>query len=165
MPDLHPLFVHFPIALLMLFAVLELLRFKAVSSRFDLFHTKALLVISGTLGGFIAAQFGEIAENLERNAGMRTVIEIHSTFADITTILGAIVSVIYIAAWLSRSKTNLPYHNILRRAEKIVDSWVMVPLALAIFVAISITGALGGAIVYGANSDPFVNFVYKLFFS
>lgn len=165
MPDLHPLFVHFPIALLTLFAGLELLRFKAISSRVDLFHTKTLLVISGTFGGFIAAQFGEIAENLERNAGLGAIIEIHSTFADITTILGVIASVIYIAAWLSRSKMNLPYRNILRRAEQIVDSWIMIPFALAIFIAISITGALGGAIVYGANSDPFVSFVYKLFFS
>lgn len=164
MPDLHPIFVHFPIALLMLYAGLEFLKFKAVESRFELFYTKAILVISGTLGGIIAAQFGEIAEELQRSTDLRQLIEIHSTFAGITNALGAIVSVIYIAAWLSRSKMNLPYRNILRSAERIVDSWIMIPLALATLIAISITGALGGAIVYGANADPFVSFVYKLFF-
>jgi len=31
-------------------------------------------------------------------------------------------------------------------------------------VCLTITGALGGAMVYGPTSDPFVSFIYTLFF-
>lgn len=37
-------------------------------------------------------------------------------------------------------------------------------LALIGLIAITMTGALGGAIVYGPNVDPVVKFVYSLFF-
>jgi len=37
-------------------------------------------------------------------------------------------------------------------------------LALLGLVLIIITGGLGAAIVYGPNVDPFVNFIYSIFF-
>lgn len=37
-------------------------------------------------------------------------------------------------------------------------------LALLGIIAVTITGALGGAISHGANTDPVVQMIYNLFF-
>jgi len=46
--------------------------------------------------------------------------------------------------------------------QKIINSGLIIPLALFGLAAIAITGALGGAIVYGPNIDPFVAFIIKI---
>ena len=162
MPDLHPLFVHFPIALLTLFAGLELLRFKAITSRLELFYTKAILVITGTIGGFIAAQAGEIAEETYKGGQSLNLLETHSSIAEATNILAIIIAALYVGAWIKRSGKQLPMPQIFALCEKITSSWIMIPAALVLLTAISVTGALGGALVYGPDADPVVSFVYKL---
>lgn len=163
MPDLHPLVVHFPIALLILYAVLECLRFQAVASRVELFYTKTILVVAGTLGGLVAAQFGENAEQAYRGSDVMNIIELHSSFAGITNFISGIISILYIAAWISRTGTKIPYKRFFRLSERITDSGWMIPLALLTLIAISITGAFGGSIVYGPDADPFVQLIYKIF--
>ena len=163
MSDLHPLVVHFPIALLTLYAVLECLRFHAVTSRVELFYTKAILAVTGTLGGLVAAQFGEIAQNAYLGSDTMKIIELHSAFADITNIVGGVISILYIAAWISRSGTRLKYKKFFHWCERATDSGWMIPLALLALATISTTGALGGSIVYGPNADPFVQLIYKIF--
>ncbi len=163
MPDLHPVFVHFPIALITLYAVLECLRFHAVTSRVDLFHTKAVLIVSGTAGGFVAAVFGLLAARVYTDVDMLRIITVHRTFAFLTISIATLLSIIYIGAWLSRAGANVPHKKLFRRAEHITDSAWMIPLALIILAAVSITGALGGSLVYGADADPFVQLLHKIF--
>lgn len=62
--NIHPLFVHFPIALLTVYAVAELLRFKRLTSQVWWWNVKTLLLGVGLLGGFATLQTGEIAEEL-----------------------------------------------------------------------------------------------------
>lgn len=162
MPDLHPIFVHFPIALLMLYAGLEFLRFKSITSRLDLFHTKAILVTAGTLGGILAAQTGELAEEAFEGTSLLNLVETHSSFAESTNIIGIIIAVLYIGTWIKRSSNNLPFPKIFALCEKITTSPIIILAALVLLVGITITGALGGAIVYGPNTDPAVKFIYDL---
>ena len=46
----------------------------------------------------------------------------------------------------------------------VLESFIVALAALAGLIAISITGALGGAIVYGPDVDPVVSLVYHLLF-
>lgn len=162
MPDLHPLLVHFPIALLTLYAVLEFLRFKFITSRLDLFHTKAILVVLGALGGVIAAQAGELAEEAFKGTSQMNLVEMHSSFAENTNILGLIIAALYIGTWIKRSAVKLPFPKITALCEKITMSPMIIPAAIALLIGITITGALGGAIVYGPDTDPAVKFIYDL---
>lgn len=94
--NIHPLFVHFPVALLTLAALLELIRFQRLLQRSYLFYTKAFLVITGTATGFAAFQTGELLEHLYDGTSTARVVELHATLASATLALFGILSVFYI---------------------------------------------------------------------
>ena len=52
--NLHPIFVHFPIALFTLYALLECARFKKLQEQTYYFYLKAFLVITGGLASSAA---------------------------------------------------------------------------------------------------------------
>ncbi|KHO51327.1 MAG: hypothetical protein QT04_C0044G0036 [archaeon GW2011_AR11] len=58
--NIHPIFVHFPIALLSLYAVMVLIRFRKVMGLPYWSYAKAILAIAGTLGAFAALQTGSL---------------------------------------------------------------------------------------------------------
>jgi uncharacterized membrane protein len=41
--------------------------------------------------------------------------------------------------------------------------WLLIILACCLLAAVTVTGALGAAIVHGQDVDPVVNFIYTLF--
>ena len=168
----HPILVHFPIAFMTIYAILELIRFQKVKNWPYIVHIKAFLLIVGTLSSFVALSTGEVAEHLA-NRDLRPLIEVHSAFASGSVWIFGILSVVYIVSFVSKSEWNQklldsPFSKIWKLkvniANKILNGYFSVILALAGLVAITITGALGGAIVYGPEVDPIVNFIYKLFF-
>lgn len=170
--NIHPIFVHFPIALLTVYAIAELLRFKSLREKSYFFYVKAVLVIGGTLSAFLALNTGETAEHLQDRA-LRPLIEIHSTFATVSTWIFVVLALAYLVGLIERSTYNLKLQqsrfakiwNIkIRVANYILSSYISIVLACAGLIAITITGALGGAIVYGPTIDPIVNYVYHLFF-
>jgi hypothetical protein len=59
------------------------------------------------------------------------------------------------------SSLLLFYFTIQRNLFSIIH---IILLAILGLVTLLITGALGGAIVYGVAGDPFTAFVYKIFF-
>lgn len=197
--NIHPIFIHFPIALLSLYAVLEIaipLKIKAfklfgwntlgASSSFKKMYQlvinpvwnsiKAFLVIFGTLLAFPTLQTGEWAEEMyqgyatdirafaESETGK--LIELHSTFANLTVIIFSILAVGYLARILWTTYTlKLQKYTFIEAIPNIVlSSWVAPLLALAGIVAITITGALGGAIAHGPDTDPVVQMIYGWFF-
>ncbi len=169
MSNIHPLLVHFPIAFLVLYAFLEIISFKRVRSIFWIFYTKAVLVIAGFTGGLIAASSGEAIEDLFPQ--FHNLIEVHSFWAGATNVIFGIIAVVYLIVWLHKSDIiKLPLESALGKiwrfkimlAEKILFMRpLMVLLALAGIVAVTITGALGASIVYGPEIDPIVNFIYS----
>lgn len=163
--NIHPLFVHFPIALLTVYAVAELLRFKRLTSQVWWWNVKALLLGVGLLGGFAALQTGEMAEELIEKSQL---VEIHSTYADITVWIFGILAVMYIIAGIRMYRGEYIQNNIMSRIfeffsriERVVSRSIPV-LAILGLVTLTITGALGAVLVYGTDIDPVVRFVYSM---
>lgn len=171
--NIHPIFVHFPVALLTVYAVLELLRFKTLTDKAYWFYVKAVILIAGTLGAFVSLSSGEGAEHALSDRSLRPLVEMHSTFANASSWIFGILAVVYLISWISKTSYNEKlvnsmfskiWHIKVMIAEKILGSYATVILALAGLAAITITGALGGAIVYGPDVDPIVSWVYHLFY-
>lgn len=190
--NIHPIFVHFPIALLTLYAVLEIaipLKIKAfrlfkwdTSPRFEKMYQlltnpvwtsiKAFLVLVGTVLTFATLQTGEWAEEIYRSTGVNgtsqigRLIETHSTFADFTMIVFSVLAVGYLAQilWNTYTLTLQKYTFIPAISNIILHPKVAPLLAFVGIIALTITGALGGAIAHGPNTDPVVQMIYGWFF-
>jgi uncharacterized membrane protein len=78
--NIHPIVVHFPIALLTLYGVLECVRWKKVMDFMHAFHVKATLVIAGTLGAIVAYISGPEVHG-------SALVSWHEDFATITLCL------------------------------------------------------------------------------
>lgn len=145
--DLHPIIVHFPVALLTLYAVFELVRFRKVLEKPYWFYIKAALVVFGALGAAAAYLTGPDVHG-------SALVSMHSNFATITLIIFTILGLNYLNEWLKREGK--------KHFSKSLPSWLIVLLALAGLAAVTITGGLGGAIAYGTGFDPFMAPIFKL---
>lgn len=171
--NVHPIFVHFPIALLTIYALFELLYFKQIRNLAYTFYIKAFLVVAGSAAAFVTLQTGEwAAEGLE-SGPMRQLIETHSNWADIATGIFTVLAASYAIAWLNRSPGFAAFVGrtpwlrgiwlLLTKLQKLfIETPLVVILALGGLAAITITGALGGSMVYGPDVDPVVSFIYHL---
>lgn len=167
--NVHPIFVHFPIALLTVYSVFEFIRHGKLNSRSEWFWVKAILLILGTLGAFVAVGTGSIAAEYHRD--VRTLVHAHENFAQLTTFLYSVLSLNYLILILEQflrgrilSKGFQKIWSwILKLRSVIFKAWVIVILTIAALVCLLTTGALGGAIVYGPDADPFISVVYKIF--
>ncbi len=178
--NIHPLVVHFPIALLILYSIIEVCRFSFVQKNKFWFYAKLLLLIIGSIGAFFALQTGEIAEHTygNTNQSIHQLIETHSLFATITAYIFIGLAIVYCIKWVESDyrtkswfKSFIQFRflrklwNILYFIKRLIfRSYFLVPLAVIGIVSLTITGSLGGAIVYGSEVDPVVSFIYHLFF-
>lgn len=164
--NLHPILVHFPVALLTIYALLELASvIKPIRERAYVFYVKATVLILGTLAalptyltGFI--QLGPPQPDSEA----RRVILTHYHFATATLIIFGFLALCYAAAWLTREWTAMPeiWKRRLAWPRAVTESLLAPALAVIGLVCVTVTGALGGAMVYGSDVDPAVNFLYRL---
>lgn len=149
----HPLIVHFPIALLIvapLFVVLSLFRPLA----WRLFGVAALmLMMIGTVGAYVAVASGEAAaEVADRTPAINEALEEHEEAAELTRNLFTGLTVLYAGL------LGLPY--LLKRrplAPRLNLALHLVFLALYLggTLVIARTGHLGGRLVhvYGVKAD------------
>lgn len=80
MPNLHPLIVHFPIALFVVTAVCEFLAYFKKSETLN--HTALITAIGAMLGAIAAVGTGLLAESIvPDDAAARAVLESHETLA------------------------------------------------------------------------------------
>lgn len=95
---MHPLIVHFPIALLLvapLFVVLGLIIPKQWNG---LAVAALILMVLGTLGAFAAVSTGEAAgELVERNEAISATLEHHEDLAETTRTVFAVLTLIFAA--------------------------------------------------------------------
>lgn len=162
--NIHPIFVHFPIALFTLFCILELLRFWLKQPHW--FYVKALLVIAGFSGAVVAIFTGEMAAEFLEGSDLEKVVEIHASFAVLSTLIFMTAAFAYFISWINKTKQiqNRSWLFVTKIQKFLIETNFAYILAVLGLIAITITGALGGSIVYGPEVDPFVSFVYHLFF-
>lgn len=175
--NIHPIFVHFPIALLVAYSALEIATYliPALRRQTWVFPVKAFLLLFGVASAFLALGTGETAEGLIADTSPRAyIIETHSAFAGATTITYAILAAAYLIrifdmkGWGIRLLDTNGFFAVICRVKRIIarlvlDAWLLPLLALFGLACITITGALGAAIVYGPDIDPFVFFIYHFF--
>ena len=168
--NIHPILVHFPIAMLTIYAIAELIRVKKITDLPYYFYIKASILFIGVLGAFASLSSGEAAEH-SVSRSLNNLVEVHSAFANASTWIFGIIAIIYLIIWISKSSFNQKlleskFASIwsikVNIANKILDSYFMILVAFIGLISITITGALGGAIVYGPDIDPIVNFIYNL---
>lgn len=128
---------------------------------------KAFLLIVGFLGTVAAITTGEMAEEGMPSSGpIHDLVEAHASFAVATEWLFGVLAFSYIVKFFA-DKNTMPFMDtklikfLIFATKKIL--FFSVPLALVGLVLVTITGSLGGAIVYGPDVDPIVSFIYKIF--
>ncbi len=171
MQTIHPMLVHFPVAMVSLYAILEIGSVIPFIRKLELDITKAILLGVGFVFGILSSQTGEMLEHSFR--GIHDLVEAHATWASITNIIAGILFVIYVRyllkPWCTKISASSP--SFAKFAEKISSiitqikekRWLLIILACCLLAAVTVTGALGAAIVHGQDVDPVVNFIYKLF--
>jgi hypothetical protein len=163
----HVVLVHFPIALLTIYSVLEVLHLKRLIALPYWFYIKAAFVILGALGAGASFLTGEIAEEQFRpSSGLHRLIETHANFALASLLFFGIIALLYAVAWLGRAGIFTRYHNTLNlvtKTEKFLASGTMPLLGIIGLALITVTGALGGSIAFGPDIDPVARFVYDFF--
>ena len=151
MPDLHPLFVHLPIGLLSVYSLLELVSLWPRVRKINFNSTKLFLLVVGVFGALFALFTGSLAEDKFRGSELARVVEVHSFFAGLTTGLYALLAVLYLAARFRPDN----FFYLQTWAVRILSYKYLISLiALAAFICLSITGGLGGIMVYGPDADP-----------
>ena len=159
--NIHPAIVHFPIALLTLYCLCELVCFGFVKRHQFWFYIKAFMVIVGTLGTYVALMSGETAKHLNLFGQSRQNINAHANIAVLTTIVFSGIAFFYVLLWLEKTGTiSLKKFDAYRRVFNILA----IVFAITGIALITITGALGGALAYGPDNDPVASFFAHIFF-
>lgn len=176
--NIHPIFVHFPIGLLGVYSVLELFAYAWPTLRRQswLFPVNAFLLLAGVLSAFVALFTGGMAEDLVEGASRAYILELHAPIAGATTLLYVILAASYtvrifqMKGWGNQLFGSSAFFGPILRlkeylAHLVLDTWLLPLLALLALIGMTVTGALGAAIVYGPDIDPVVSFIYHLFWA
>jgi uncharacterized membrane protein len=160
--NLHVIFVHFPVALLTVYGVLELAHFRRLRALPYWFYLKGAFLILGELGALAAFFTGDAAERaLRGNSAIRPLIDTHSTFGALTAAFFGLLALLYLAAWFGRARRSDRLTGAVERF--LASSWMPV-FGIIGLALITITGALGGAIAFGPDVDPLSKVIYGWFF-
>ena len=165
--NIHPFVVHMPIGLLSLYTFLEVVSIKKFQTLPYWFFVKAILVIFGSFGAYASLFTGSLVV-VEFDFRL---LEAHARFAVLSTIVYTILGVIYLLTWLKYKISSILENTRFKKVWYRVDNvrgflmrrFVLFSLSIIGFIFISITGALGGALVYGPDIDPFVKIIYDFF--
>ena len=102
--QLHPFFVHFPIALICLIGIIELLRLftKQIPSFISL-----IILFLSTIMSFLAVQSGELAKKSISNKKLLKIIEEHETFGDIVMWYSIILLIVWLYLFLKKHDNKI----------------------------------------------------------
>ncbi len=163
--NIHPLFVHFPIALLVVYSVLKILPLSIWFPNVEWKQIERALLGFGVLGAFAALATGDAAEQITKPS--HQLVEMHSTFATVSTVLygalllGDVSTILNTINWIKNTK-NLFVKKVFIILELILCNKILSGIVAFIgLLSITVTGLLGGAMVYGVTADPFANMVVQ----
>lgn len=170
--NIHPIFVHFPVALLTLYAVMEVLQLPIVRASRPWQIIKSVFVMIGALGALAAYQTGDWATE---GMGRSGVVAVHATWASIAVTFFAIVAIMYFVRFINTEAPRVKdwvwntryvctvWEALSRLTDWIVGKWwALLILGIVALGIISIVGALGGAVAYGTANDPMTAWVVNL---
>lgn len=141
-PILHPVIVHFPVAL----CVMGLIFCAGWLIRNQPFWLNATTWVLGPafLGAILALRTGEAME--EQSEGVAMVdefVHLHETFAERTTwLLGIAFVWLLVARWLARE-------DVTHSGSKLWVRWLAFVLVLATAIMMGFTGHIGGIMTWG----------------
>lgn len=164
--NLHPIFVHFPIALLFIYSIIRILPLDRWIKGVSWKDVRVIVLVLGVLGAFASLATGETAEHMIQ--ANHQLVETHAFFASSATWLYVILLIGEVAIVANRRFVGLlsKYSFVLkisRWCEKILaNNIVAIILSLLALASITLAGMLGGAIVYGTTADPLAGFVLNL---
>ncbi|MCF7820347.1 MAG: hypothetical protein K9M44_02660 [Candidatus Pacebacteria bacterium] len=173
----HAIFIHFPIALLVIYSLLEIFSFKIVSKYRDWFYIKFSFLFIGVVSAFPALSTGEILEDLPKYD--HKLVEVHSSFASATTNFYLVIAIFYILSIFSREikikNFILENKNLSKSVKKIflnlsnffyliIKKRILIITSIIGLSLITIVGGLGGVLASGIDVDPVARFIYYLFF-
>lgn len=164
--NLHAIAVHLPIGILSLYAVLELVRHRRLLVQPFWLPLKGVLAVAGALASLAARQTGELlAEQIERFGNAPAALAVHESWGTATVAIFSSIAAAYLLSGLARAGGPLARRvppGLLRLGIRLAGSgWNALAAAVGL-VAITVTGALGGGMVYGPNVDPVAALVYRL---
>jgi uncharacterized membrane protein len=132
-PHLHAMVIHFPITLLMAGFLSELIAFFSKKQFFK--NASFYLLILGTLGAIVAYVSGNYAGDGMTDGILQTPMENHEEAALVTLGLAIITSIF---------RGAIQYFDF----QKAWAQWTILLLFTALAVSVSITGNLGGQLVF-----------------
>jgi len=148
---LHPLVVHFPVALLLIAPLLVVLSMVLKKQRLGLAVGALVLMVLGTTAAFVAVSTGNLAGELaERTPQVSATLERHESLAETTRTVFALLTVMFVAMF------GAP---LLRRREWSNGLYVALSTVFLVFYAAGTvtlvnTAHLGGQLVhrYGVHA-------------
>lgn len=178
--DYHPIVVHIPVAFLSIYTLFEIL--SALIQRLNnktVFYIKSFLLFVGIVGVGGALATGEVASHLNRDSIPRAILNAHEEWAEFTAGFFWLPLIIYIILMLSYERSYIEAKLISWFGQKNIvntifnylikityffekNRWILAVVALIGLVSVSVTGALGGAMVYGPDADPFIETVISI---
>lgn len=122
------------------------------------------------VGASVALMTGEIAESLVQPD--HKLVEMHSTFADISVILYSILLVGEILAFVidkysvsqqGASQNSSAFLKTLSKLSNLINNRIFgATIAFLALGAITVAGILGGVMVYGTSADPFATTILSV---
>lgn len=163
--NIHPILVHFPIALLVLYSFIKIVPFKRWFPNISWKHIEIALLLVGVLGAFVALSTGELAEHLSRPN--RELVNMHAGFASASTWFYGLILIGEILTFVTPiivSKFNVPLvTKLFTYIQQILTNNIISNLlAFLGLIAITVTGLLGGVMVYGLTADPIARIVLQI---
>lgn len=163
---LHPLIVHFPIALLFLYSIIKIIPLSTWLQKVSWKPIERFLLLVGTIGIFFATWSGETAKDI--TTASKNIIEMHEVFANLTSWFYVLLVVCEFLPMVIRyvDSKNLATHKVLLPFKKISlllkHKWLVILLSVLGLVSLLVTGLLGGVMVYGTTADPLAPLVLSI---
>ena len=164
--NIHPIIIHFPIALLVVYSLLEMVSIFSWKWVPSLKVTKQFLLFVWTIWVFFALQTWDLASDIWEYP--KNLVHEHERRANISYILYIVLSVYYLLTFeFVQNLLQKVHKNIVPLIKKIQEqkyiSIIVATLATLWIIALTITWALGGAISHWPDTDPIVKIIYNIF--
>ena len=166
MYNIHPIVVHFPIALLVIYSIIKIFPFRKWFPNVAWRDIERLLLLIGVMGAFLSLSTGEQAEDFSRPN--EDLVGAHEFFANFSTRTYLIILIGEFANYLNTKNFSLINKinylpKILAWVEKILTNKNLVLVLVILgFISLFLTGVLGGVMVHGTTADPLAPFVLEV---